>query len=192
MPDTSRPMGPLTPEWAISALGRAGFGARPEEFGQVLSRGFAAWVDEQLAPREDQDNAVHERLARLMLRVKYPVNPKWPAVDELRPITYLDKPIEAAWPLIEKFPNLFFETSSYLVDGGIEEFCRRYTASRLIFGSGFPDPTNMGMLSAVIIAAMRAETSVRCPNWSRSLAIRPPSTAIAASEPASMIDCGTV
>jgi uncharacterized protein (DUF1800 family) len=102
MPDTSRPMGPLTPEWAISALGRAGFGARPEEFGQVLSRGFAAWVDEQLAPREDQDNAVHERLARLMLRVKYPVNPKWPAVDELRPITYLDKPIEAAWPLIEK------------------------------------------------------------------------------------------
>ena len=36
-----------------------------------------------------------------------------------------------AWPLIEKFPNLIFETSGYLVDGGIEEFCRRYSASRL-------------------------------------------------------------
>jgi predicted TIM-barrel fold metal-dependent hydrolase len=44
-----------------------------------------------------------------------------------------------AWPLIEKYPNLTFETSSYLVDGGIEEFCKRYSAARLIFGSGFPD-----------------------------------------------------
>ena len=38
-----------------------------------------------------------------------------------------------AWPLIEKYPNLIFETSGYLVDGGIEEFCRRYSASRLSF-----------------------------------------------------------
>jgi hypothetical protein len=44
-----------------------------------------------------------------------------------------------AWPLIEKYPHLFFETSGYLVDGGIEEFCRRYSASRLVFGSGYPD-----------------------------------------------------
>jgi hypothetical protein len=44
-----------------------------------------------------------------------------------------------AWPLIERYPRLIFETSGYLVDGGIEEFCRRYSASRLIFGSGFPD-----------------------------------------------------
>jgi len=95
-------MGPLTPEWVISSLGRAGYGARFDEVAQVMSRGFGAWVDEQLAPREDQDQAVHERLARLMLRVRYPANPKWPAVDELRPIAYLDKPIEAAWPLIEK------------------------------------------------------------------------------------------
>jgi hypothetical protein len=44
-----------------------------------------------------------------------------------------------AWPLIEQFPHLMFDTSGYLVDGGIEEFCRRYSASRLIFGSGYPD-----------------------------------------------------
>ncbi len=44
-----------------------------------------------------------------------------------------------AWPLVEKYPNLIFETSGYLVDGGIEEFCRRYSASRLVFGSGYPD-----------------------------------------------------
>lgn len=47
-----------------------------------------------------------------------------------------------AWPLIERYPNLIFETSAYLVDGGIEEFCRRYSAKRLVFGSGFPDNAN--------------------------------------------------
>jgi len=44
-----------------------------------------------------------------------------------------------AWPLIERYPNLMFDTSGYLVDGGIEEFCRRYSASRLVFGTGYPD-----------------------------------------------------
>jgi predicted TIM-barrel fold metal-dependent hydrolase len=44
-----------------------------------------------------------------------------------------------AWPLVEKYPHLNFETSAYLVDGGIEEFCKRYGAARLVFGSGFPD-----------------------------------------------------
>jgi uncharacterized protein (DUF1800 family) len=100
MPET-RPMVPLAPDAVISALGRAGYGARPEDIAPV-ARGFPAWVEEQLAPREDQDQAVHERLEKLTLRVHYPANPKWPAVDELRPLGYLDKPIDSAWPLIEK------------------------------------------------------------------------------------------
>ncbi len=44
-----------------------------------------------------------------------------------------------AWPLIERYPNLYFETSSYQVDGILDAFCRRYGASRLLFGSGYPD-----------------------------------------------------
>ncbi|MBI1918895.1 MAG: amidohydrolase family protein [Planctomycetes bacterium] len=60
-----------------------------------------------------------------------------------------------AWPLIERYPNLIFETSSYLVDGGIEEFCKRYSATRLIFGSGFPD--NAG--GAAMLTLARAEIS---------------------------------
>jgi hypothetical protein len=55
-----------------------------------------------------------------------------------------------AWPLVEKFPHLIFETSSYLVDGGIEEFCKRYGAARLIFGSGFPD--NAGGAAMLMLA----------------------------------------
>jgi hypothetical protein len=58
-----------------------------------------------------------------------------------------------AWPLVERFPSLIFETSGYLVDGGIEEFCKRYSARRLIFGSGFPD--NAG--GAAMLALARAE-----------------------------------
>jgi len=53
MPET-RPMVPLAPDQVISVLGRAGYGARPEEIGPV-ARGFPAWLEEQLAPREDQD-----------------------------------------------------------------------------------------------------------------------------------------
>jgi hypothetical protein len=60
-----------------------------------------------------------------------------------------------AWPLVEKFPNLFFETSAYLVDGGIEAFCQRYSAARLVFGSGFPD--NAGGAAMLMLA--RAEIS---------------------------------
>jgi hypothetical protein len=60
-----------------------------------------------------------------------------------------------AWPLVEKFPNLIFETSGYLVDGGIEEFCKRYSAARLIFGSGYPDNSS----GAAMLALAHAEIS---------------------------------
>src|SRR5258708_38876732 len=92
--------GRLTSETIISALGRAGYGARAGDIDDVARRGFAAWVDEQLNPREDQDGAVHERLERLRLRRKYGANPKSSAVDETRPQTYLSKSLQPAWPLL--------------------------------------------------------------------------------------------
>ena len=60
-----------------------------------------------------------------------------------------------AWPLAEKFPYLYFDTSAYLVDGIIEEFCNRYGASRLLFGSGFPDHAS----GAALLALEHAEIS---------------------------------
>lgn len=44
-----------------------------------------------------------------------------------------------AWPLLERYANLHFETAGYLVDSIIEAFCQRYGADRLLFSSGFPD-----------------------------------------------------
>lgn len=42
-------------------------------------------------------------------------------------------------PLVETYPNLYVDTSYYIVDGLIEDFCRRYGAHRLLFGSAYPD-----------------------------------------------------
>ncbi|HEX9461636.1 MAG TPA: DUF1800 domain-containing protein [Alphaproteobacteria bacterium] len=84
----------------MSALGRAAYGARPEDVADVMRRGWPAWVEEQLAPNEAADRGVHERLARLVLPFRHGAGPKWPAVDEKRPLALLDRPIEAVWPLI--------------------------------------------------------------------------------------------
>jgi hypothetical protein len=61
-----------------------------------------------------------------------------------------------AWPLIEKYSHLYFDTSGYLVDSGIEEFCRRYSAQRLVFGSGYPDNSS----GAAMLALAHAELSL--------------------------------
>jgi predicted TIM-barrel fold metal-dependent hydrolase len=41
-------------------------------------------------------------------------------------------------PLIESYPNVHFEISEYTLDGGIESFVQKYTAERMLFGTGFP------------------------------------------------------
>ena len=44
-----------------------------------------------------------------------------------------------AWPLLEAYPNLYYETAGYLTAGAIEACCQRFGAGRLVFSSGFPD-----------------------------------------------------
>lgn len=41
-------------------------------------------------------------------------------------------------PLIEKYDNLYLDISRYELDGGIPDFCQKYSAERLLFGTGFP------------------------------------------------------
>ena len=95
-------MGSMSAPEVISALGRAGFGAAADDIAMVTARGFPAWVEEQLAPREEDDHAALDRLARLRLRIRYNATPKYQGIDEMRPLTYLAAPIDAAWPLILK------------------------------------------------------------------------------------------
>lgn len=60
-----------------------------------------------------------------------------------------------AWPVIERYPNLYVETSCYLIDGAIEEFCGRYGSHRLIFGSGYPANAR----GASVLRLLRADIS---------------------------------
>ncbi len=43
------------------------------------------------------------------------------------------------YALLDKFMNLYIETSGYKVHNGIEEICTRFGAHRLIFGSKMPE-----------------------------------------------------
>jgi len=52
-------------------------------------------------------------------------------------------------PLIAKYPNVHIEISSYILDGGIESFVKRYGAERMLFGSGFPAYDHGGVMLAL-------------------------------------------
>jgi uncharacterized protein (DUF1800 family) len=93
---------PLDLATIASALGRAGYGASPQESARIAGLGWPAWVEEQLHPNEAADADCRARLARLQLRIKYNAAQKWPAVDEMRPLGTLDQPIETVWPLMVK------------------------------------------------------------------------------------------
>ncbi len=42
------------------------------------------------------------------------------------------------YPLFEKYEHFKLETSNYVVTGGIEAVCKRFGASKLVFGTGLP------------------------------------------------------
>jgi predicted TIM-barrel fold metal-dependent hydrolase len=60
-------------------------------------------------------------------------------------------------PLLERYPNVYVDTAQYLLDGGIESLVAEYGASRLLFGSGFPESYFGGMMMALQHAQIPAE-----------------------------------
>jgi len=52
-------------------------------------------------------------------------------------------------PLLERYPGVYVEIGSYILDGGIEALARDYGADRMLFGSGFPDTYHGGMMLAL-------------------------------------------
>ena len=52
-------------------------------------------------------------------------------------------------PLLERYPNVYVDTSQYLLDGGIEALVADYGARRMVFGSGFPESYFGGMMMAL-------------------------------------------
>ena len=56
-------------------------------------------------------------------------------------------------PLLERYPNVAVELSSYIMDGGIEAIVEEYGARRLVFGTDFP----LGYHGAPMLMVAHAE-----------------------------------
>ena len=75
-------------------------------------------------------------------------------------------------PLIERYPNVFIDSSQYLLDGGIEDFVAKYGPERMLFGSGFPESYFGGMMLAIRHAEIgdEAKMAICAGNLERLLA----------------------
>ncbi|MEI7432038.1 MAG: DUF1800 domain-containing protein [Betaproteobacteria bacterium] len=89
----------MKPSADLYALSRLAFG--PDEAGaEEISRvGLRGWLDVQLRPVESQDVACARRIAELKLRIRYGESKDWQALDELRPMQWLDAPIDRLYAL---------------------------------------------------------------------------------------------
>ena len=74
------------------ALNRLAFGPDVFSLRQLETQGYEAWLTEQLNPVEALDTRCQEQLSSFTLPIKYGEHKDglWPAVDEIRPFTWLD------------------------------------------------------------------------------------------------------
>lgn len=87
-------------------LNRLAFGANTADQARLAQLGLKAWVQEQLRPDDRADSACQQRLQALRARIKYPEGTRegkqWPALDEQRPLQWLNAPIDALWALHDR------------------------------------------------------------------------------------------
>ena len=96
-----------TPNPDVVALNRITYGATPENLDYVKKRGLTAFINEQLNPADSDDNVMYTKLSFLQLHIKYDENPeKYSAMDEDRPLVYLNAPMEKLWPLTDYKTNM--------------------------------------------------------------------------------------
>lgn len=88
--------------FAAFVLNRLGYGPTPGDLQNIPKRNLNAWLEEQLSPPEGDDAGVKARIAAAQYRIHYNAKDSYPAVDEMRPLQSLDKPIEELWPLLDK------------------------------------------------------------------------------------------
>ncbi len=84
-------------------LSRLGLGANFQNNGLEVPT-LQHWLDKQLHPDAKDDPEYLQRLSRLQLRIKYDVK-DGSSVDEMRPLQWLDSPIESLWQLNDPGKN---------------------------------------------------------------------------------------
>lgn len=87
--------------------------------------------------------------------------PDWHTIAEIL-TAYPDLPLilvrigsrsdRTLYPLLQRFSNVYLETSGYNAFRGIEAICRRFGAERLIFGTGMPFNAGGGAVAALTYA----------------------------------------
>lgn len=91
-----------SPESMMFLVTRLGYGPRASQYENLLKLGPNGWIEQQLAAPATDDSETQKRLDAFRLKIKYDAAPgKWEAMDELRPLSTLNKPIEQLWPLFD-------------------------------------------------------------------------------------------
>lgn len=86
----------------LFAMNRLGYGPRAEEYSTLMQQDMGGWLEEQLAAPAGDDSVVTERLKKITLHIKYDASEnKWPSIDEMRPLSSLNKPIDELWVLFD-------------------------------------------------------------------------------------------
>lgn len=89
------------PSPEVIALNRMALGPRVGDAERVRKMGLKAYIEEQLHPQLEDDKEIQKRLNALMLDIKYEAGLKYKAVDEVRPLTKLNKSLQELWPQME-------------------------------------------------------------------------------------------
>ncbi len=90
------------PAQLMFVANRLGNGFRAAEYAAALKLGVNGWLDEQLAAPAEDTPEVTRRLDGCRLRIRYPaVDGKWDAMDEMRPLSLLNKPIDQLWAMFD-------------------------------------------------------------------------------------------
>jgi uncharacterized protein (DUF1800 family) len=81
---------------------RLGYGPRAEDFATLSKQSADNWLEEQLISSISKEIIVDQHLAKTKLHIKYDASPdKWPAVDEMRSLSNLNKPVEQLWEVFD-------------------------------------------------------------------------------------------
>lgn len=87
---------------AFAVLNRLGFGPRLQEVEEFKSLGIKGWLETQLSPEAAADVVCNQKLRDCQIRIRYPERVDfWPAMDELRPLSFLTATPEALMALTE-------------------------------------------------------------------------------------------
>ena len=105
---------------AFKQLGRISFGSTLDECTSLMHQGLAAYLEAQLHPNDSEDAFCNKQIANATLHIEYKANERklddkkpaemmgpseYPAVNEDRSLSSLNKPIEELWKLSD---NSFF------------------------------------------------------------------------------------